>query len=64
MPRLFGPDGIARDTRNAMRLPQEVEPLGGFLGEADDALGEMYSKHWRYFITYLRLTKKLRFMSG
>jgi hypothetical protein len=24
-----------------MRLPQEVEPLGGFLGEADDALGEV-----------------------
>jgi hypothetical protein len=22
-----------------VRLPQEVEPLGGFLGEADDALG-------------------------
>jgi hypothetical protein len=24
-----------------MRLPQEVEPLGGFLGEADDALGQV-----------------------
>jgi hypothetical protein len=22
-----------------MRLPQEVKPLGGFLGEADDAVG-------------------------
>jgi hypothetical protein len=24
-----------------MRLPQKVEPLGGFLGEADDALGKV-----------------------
>jgi hypothetical protein len=23
-----------------MRLPQEVEPLGGFLGETDDAVGQ------------------------
>ena len=39
MPRFFRPDGVARYTHNAVRLPQEVEPLGGFLSEADDALG-------------------------
>ena len=38
-PGNFRPDCVARDTRNAMRLAEHVQPLGGFLGHADDALG-------------------------
>src|SRR6185503_2152900 len=38
-PRARRPHGVARDADDAPLLAQEVEGLGGFLGEADDALG-------------------------
>jgi hypothetical protein len=30
-----------------VRLPKEVQPFGGFLGEADDALGQQGFAHQR-----------------
>ena len=47
MPRFFRPDGVARYAHDAMRLTQEVEPLCGFLCEADDSVG----RHSQYFIS-------------
>ena len=39
LPRPRRAHGVARNPHNPMRLPEQVQPLGGFLGQADDALG-------------------------
>ena len=39
LPRARRAHGVAADAHDALLLPQQVQPLGGLFGEADDALG-------------------------
>ena len=36
--RPAGSHGVTRNAHNAMLLPEHIQPLGGFFGQADDAL--------------------------
>ena len=40
LPRARRPHGVARDADDAPLLAEEVQRLGAFLGQADDALGK------------------------
>jgi hypothetical protein len=39
LPRPRRAHGVARNPHNAVRLPKQVQPLGGFLSEAEDVSG-------------------------